>query len=199
MLGVALGVAICAVGFPLADTLYGCSGVSCAPTVPPQVIVSQNLLFGGAAFILISLAALHYSSEHPRAISWVCSILLVIGGAVLVSAELYSINPVVLIPSVILSGNVISPGSATDAQISFIVCTVKSNSDFAPRCNPKPDAQSYNATIQQGSFSVSLPNGLSYNATASYTASGNRHYCPSVFVTVMSYSPSMTLPGNLGC
>jgi hypothetical protein len=199
LFGVALGLAICVVGFPMADMFYRCSGRSCPPTIPPQVIVGQDLLFGGAAVILISSVALGYSSKHPQAVSRVCYTVLAIGGVVLIAAELYSINPVILIPNVVLNGNVVFPASATSAQLTFVACTVESGPDLALRCNPKPNAQSYNATIHEGSYSISLPNGLSYNVTLTYRGTGYLHTCPSAFVTVMSYSPGMDLTGVLGC
>jgi hypothetical protein len=191
-IGIVLGLAICYVA-QLDSTPYGCFQTPCYASPPPEDVVSGYVFYGGIATILVSMVALAFSSKHPKAISRVCYSMLVIGLVVLAGSRLYYVDPIIFIPNVTLSGSVASPSNATPTQVSFVVCTVEPN---PPRCDPEPNAQSHDTAIQQRSYSINLPNGLSYNTTVTY-AQG--FLCPTQFITLMSYSSGMSLTGALGC
>jgi len=179
---------------------YGCFESPCNASPPLQDVVSEYVFYGGIAAALASVLTLPFSSKHPKAASRVCYSVLVIGLVVLAGSRLYYVDPVIFIPNVTLSGNVASPSNAIATQVSFVVCTVQlvppNSSSSVARCNTAPSAQSYNTTVQQGSYTISLPNGMSYNATVTY-AQGL--LCGTQFITLTSYSPEMSLTGALGC
>ena len=175
VIGIVLGLAICYVA-QLGSVPYGCVETSCNASPPPEDVVSGYVFYGGIATILVSAVALAFASSRPKAVSMVCYSVLAIGLIVLVGSPLYFADPVIFVPNVTLTGHVASPSNST--QVSFVA-----------------NGHTYVATVHQGSFSISLPNGVSYTATVSY--SGNGH-CPNQAVSVMSYSPSMTLDG-FGC
>lgn len=198
--GVVLGLAIIYVA-SLDTAPYGCMESPCHASPPPEDIVSGYVSYGGMAIIIVSLAALALASRRPRATGRVCYAVLAIGLVVLAGSRLYYVDPVVLIPNITLTGGVASPPGATPTRVTFAVCTVSlaaGPSPLAPlpRCDPKPGAPSYSAAVQNGSYSVGLPNGLSYNATVTYSPG---FLCLTQFITVKSYSWGMPLGGDLGC
>ena len=175
VIGIVLGLAICHVA-QFGSVPYGCMETPCNASPPPEDVVSGYVFYGGLAAILVSVVAFAFASKRPKAVSRVCYSVLAIGLVVLVGSPLYFADPVIFIPNVTLIGHVASPSNST--QVSFVA-----------------NGHSYTATVQQGSFSISLPNGVSYTATVSYSGNGN---CPTQAVKVLSYSPSMTLNG-FGC
>ena len=195
VIGIVLGVAICYVA-QLDSMPYGCFQTPCNASPPVEDVVSEYVFYGGIATIIISVVTLAFSSKHPKAVSRLCYSVLAIGLVVLSGSRVYYVDPVVFIPNVTLSGGVASPSNATPTQVSFVVCSVESTPPNTPRCDPAPNSKSYNTTVQQRSYSINLPNGLSYNATVTY-AQGL--LCGTQFVTLMSYSSEMSLTGALGC
>lgn len=175
VIGIVLGLAICYVA-QFGSVPYGCMETPCNASPPPEDVVSGYVFYGGIATILVSVVAFAFAFKRPKAVGKVCYFVLAIGLVVLVVSPLYFADPVIFVPSVILTGHVASPSNST--QVSFAA-----------------NGHSYTATVQQGSFSINLPNGLSYTATVSYLGNG---HCPPQAVEVMSYSPSMTLSG-FGC
>ena len=174
-IGIVLGLAICYVA-QSGSVPYGCMETPCNASPPPEDVVSGYILLGGAAVILVSAVAFALAVKRPKAVGRVCYSVLAIGLAVLIASPLYFADPVIFVPNVTLTGHVTSPSNST--EVSFVA-----------------GGHSYVATVQQGSFSLSLPNGVSYIATVSYLGNGR---CPTQTVEVMSYSPSMTL-GGFGC
>jgi hypothetical protein len=183
IIGIVLGLAICFVATVVNYAPYGCFGPNCVATPPPEDVVAQYVFYGGVAIVVTSLLASAMSSKYPKGVRRVGYLVLAAGLVVLVADTIYFAYPVVFIPYVTVSGNVVAPTNMTLVQVSFVA---------------ESNGRLYNSTIQQGSFSISVPNWSVYDATVTLGSGSALHSCQSQIVSVMSYSSDMTLDG-LGC